>query len=183
MPRLIFQTVPRQQKSPWLRHETVVVPTRNRLIWWIGAYLQSGSTLFPGKSHWRGEESNSVRVSPHPSPQRGRVAYPVTSYPAFAFSWFTRLLSSPNSVGFSPHGAALRLGCARPIGRARQKPPLSLTRPTGSPTEGFALVVCESFRNSLQRKVDTLTYYYCVPDWPEICATALFFGTNHQIRI
>ena len=74
--------------------------------------------------------------SPHPSPHWGVV--PLQYEPVFTvLSWqFTRNVPPPTSVGFSAHAAK---GTARDASRARQKPPSSLTRPTGSPTDGLGL--------------------------------------------
>ena len=53
---------------------------------------------------------------------------------AMVWSLFAAWAASPTSVGFSAH-AAIGLRAAK--GRARQKPPSSLTRQTGSPTDGL----------------------------------------------
>lgn len=71
---------------------------------------------------------------PDPVPAGGQVLISNQLCLARVSSLFPPLSPSPNSVGFCPQGLA---GCAWPIGHARQKPPSSLTRHTGSPTDGF----------------------------------------------
>ena len=129
---------PRLQKSPWFLRQTVVTPRRTVSEWWNGVSLPRRSNLFSRTISfslaWRQGDSNRFYPLHYPLHTSGGVLTSICPLFTRVSSVF-RLQCHPRLRRFF---ALTGWRAARGLtAMLAQKTSSSLTRPTGSPTDGL----------------------------------------------